>query len=94
MSSALSLIELFSTVRGFHCYNYQYNWKNDALRYLVAYLHTRSLFYSVVGQSIGVYASSSSMQPLACAEIELVKANDPADTDVIVAFPETNDFER
>ena len=52
------------------------------------------LLYSVVGQSVGVYASSSSMQPLACAEIELVKANDPADTDVIVAFPETNDFER
>ena len=55
---------------------------------------THTLFCSVVGRSIRLYASGSSTQPLACAEIELVKANDPADTDIIVAFPETNDFER
>ena len=65
-----------------------------SLKSVHIYTHTHTLFHSVVGQSIRVYASGLPMQPLACAEVELVKANDPADTDVIVAFPETNDFER
>ena len=50
--------------------------------------------HAVVGQSIGIYSPGSSMQRvLACAEVELVKSSD-AQFDVIVAFPETADFER
>lgn len=52
--------------------------------------------FTVIGRSIGLQkpASIDPMTPLfACAKIKLVKPNDPQ-RDVLVAFPESSDFDR
>ena len=54
------------------------------------------IMFTVIGRSIGLQkpASIDPMTPLfACAKIKLVKPNDPQ-RDVLVAFPESSDFDR
>ena len=64
---------------------------DDYLHVIVYCMHA-----TVAGRSIGLHRSSI-LDPNAvlfsCAAIELVQVNDP-EFDVIMAFPESTDFER
>ena len=57
---------------------------------------TNCLTHSVVGRSIGLHRSAL-LDPdailFSCAEIKLVELND-ASFDIVVAFPDTPNFER
>ena len=59
-------------------------------------LFVHALYVLVVGRSIGLHRSAI-LDPNAvlfsCAAIELVQVNDPQ-FDVVMAFPESADFER